>query len=282
MSLKQKISRKTGIIHVPASFQIIGNIALAKFMNNKTTEKKKIANALMEILPKIKTVCEVKGIKGEYRTPKIRKIAGNGTITIHKEHGIKYKIDVSKIMFSKGNLSERKRIIPLIKKNEKILDMFAGIGYFSLGIAKNKSVKITAVEKNKITYNYLKGNIRLNKLNNISAINSDNRKIKTKEKFDRVIMGYFPNTEVFLSSALKYIKSGGSIHYHNTYKEKELWKKPLEQINNAAKKFWKRIAFLSKKKEETSHSFFLTLIMQWKSCMLLNSIMNSQKNSKKS
>ena len=157
MSFKKKLS-SLEIEDMPSSYQIIGDVMLLKFIKIKSISKKKhIAQALLDVFPYLKTVCEIKGVSGELRQPRIKKLAGNGTETIHKEHGILYKLDVSKIMFSKGNLSERKRLTGKISKDEIIIDMFSGIGYFSLGIAKNtEAKKIYAIEKNPIAFKYLK------------------------------------------------------------------------------------------------------------------------------
>ncbi len=232
--LRDKISKLAGIpkTKLPSSYQIIGKIFLAKLDLSKP-EKKKFAKAVFSLLPYIETVCEIKGIKGELREPIVKKIAGLSTTTIHKEHGIVYKLDVSKLMFSKGNVYERKRLLPLVKKSEIVVDMFAGIGYFSLPIAK-KVKKVYAIEKNPTAFRYLKENIKLNRLNNVIPLLSDCRKVKIKEKADHVLMGYFPHTEKFLPYAKSFAK--GIIHFHNTYRKDELWNKPLTHIRKVIPK----------------------------------------------
>ncbi len=241
------LSRKTYIDekNLPSSYQIIGDIILLKLLKIKSEKQKKIISSeIMQMFPRIKTVCEIKGVEGEYRKPVIKKLSGNGTVTIHKEHGISYKIDVSKTMFSKGNLFERQRLIKDVKKDEVVIDMFAGIGYFSLGISK-RAKKVYAIEKNPVAFRYLKKNIELNKIKNIVAINADCRKIIPNEKADRIIMGYFPGTEKFLPYAIKFIDKG-IIHFHNAYRSDELWKKPLEDIAKACNK--RPYKILSKRK----------------------------------
>ena len=187
-------------------YQIIGDIALGKGM---TKDK---AEAMMRKMPGIKTVCSIEGISGELRQPVVRKIAGNGFETVHKEHGILYNLDVSKVMFSKGNVEERRRLLPLIGKSETVIDMFAGIGYFSLGIAK-RAGKVIAIEKNPEAFRYLLKNIKLNRISNIETVNDDCRNVDVRG--NRVIMGYFPGTEKFLPSAEKMLPDGGMVHYHN-------------------------------------------------------------------
>ena len=239
MSFKKRLAEKTGLEErlLPSSYQIIGDVLLIKFMKIRSLgQKQKIASSILELLPYVKTVCEIKKISSEFRTPRIKKLAGKRTVTVHKEHGILYKIDVSKIMFSKGNLFEHQRLLKQVKNNEIIIDMFAGIGYFSLSIAK-KCKKVYAIEKNPIAYKYLKENIKLNKIKNIEPILGDNRKIRLNEKADRIVMGYFPGTEKFVPNALKMLKPNGIIHFHNTYREDEVWEKPMNDIKKNIKRF---------------------------------------------
>lgn len=55
----------------------------------------------------------------------------NGWVT-HQENGIFYSFDATKCMFSSGNLSEKLRMAQLDCRDEIIVDLFAGIGYFVL------------------------------------------------------------------------------------------------------------------------------------------------------
>ena len=109
MSFKENLAKATGLSEsiLPSSYQIIGDVLLLKFMKIKSlSQKRKIAIAMIDLLPYVKTVCEITRVEKEFRIPKIKKLAGNGTVTTHKEHGILYKLDAAKIMFSKGNLFE--------------------------------------------------------------------------------------------------------------------------------------------------------------------------------
>lgn len=255
MSFRQKLAKETGTKEsmLPKGYQIVGNIMLIKFMKiKKSSEKRSVAKAIIKMFPYIKTVCEVKQIFGELREPKIVKLIGKTTKTIHKENNILFSIDVSKIMFSKGNLNERKRLIKQIKPDEIIVDMFAGIGYFSLGIAKfTKAKRIIAIEKNRNAIKFLKENIKLNKIKNIALILGDCRKQKIKNA-DRILMGYFPGTEKFLPYALKMSKEGTIIHFHNTYMKDELWEKPIDEIKKVCEKQKLGCKILNKKNVKSS------------------------------
>jgi len=126
--------------------------------------------------------------------------------------------------------------------------MFAGIGYFSLGLAKfSPAERVYAIEKNKIAYRYLKENIKINKLSSVQPILGDCRRIRRKIFADRVILGYLPGTHKYLPHAFRFLKNTGIIHYHNIYEENEMRKKPLKEIEAAAKqKGFKIIAILGR------------------------------------
>jgi len=220
-------------------YQQIGDIIIFNKLDKKN------AKQIIKKFPKIKTICVRTGkIKGQFRQPQIKVLISRAkskkTETIHKESGILYKLDVSKIMFSKGNFIERKRIIPLVKAGEVIIDMFCGVGYFSLGLAKfSKTKKVYAIEINPIAYHYFLENIKLNKVKNIKPILGDCSKIvpRLKIKTDRIIMGLLPSPFKYLKTAFKVAKKGTVIHYSclisRREKDKDI-KKIINKINSVA------------------------------------------------
>ena len=70
--------------------------------------KMQISSEILKMFQKIKGVYLKAGaITGEYRTPQIDFVVGEDkSEIIHKEHGISYKFDLKKIMFSKGTAAE--------------------------------------------------------------------------------------------------------------------------------------------------------------------------------
>jgi len=216
---------------LPRGFQIIGNNVILRLNEDLLNKKKEIADAYLELLPNVKGVYLNLGIiEGTFREPeKIEFIAGeNNPIVIHKEHGVSYKFDITKVMFSKGNINERKYLSQLVKKGEVVIDMFAGIGYFSLPIAKNaEPKKIYSIELNPVSYHYLVENVRLNKLEDIIIPIQGNCKVKVLELYksgiraDRVIMGVFPAPKEYISEALLLLKDSGTIYHYEGVALKE-------------------------------------------------------------
>lgn len=236
---------------LPSSYQKIGDIIAINLKEELWKYEKEIGQILLKNIPNTKTVCRRTGfIKNQYREPQVKIIAGDrNTETIHKEHGVVFKIDVKKIMFAKGNLNERKRITSLVKKNETIVDMFAGIGYFSVGIAKfSEPKKVYSIEINPISYRYLCENIELNKVEDkiIPILGDCVIEIPRLGRIaDRVIMGLLPCSKEYLLDAMKVVKNNGVIHYHCTGKKEE-WKKLLEDVEVAADIMGFKVKFINK------------------------------------
>lgn len=254
--LKVKLDGKISLDlnKLPSGFQRIGDIIILNLDKEFDNCKKEIGEAVLEIF-KVRSVCNKYGeIKGEFREPQIEVIAGSeNTLVNHVEHGVKYRFDIRKVMFAKGNLSERVRYPKMVKEGEVIVDMFAGIGYFSLPIGKlSKPKKIYSIEINSVSFNFFKENIKLNNINNLEAINGDNRKIidelvEKGIKADRVIMGYLPPPKEFLPWALKIIKRKGILHYEDILtvgKEKEESEEIMKMIEDKAKNYDLKIKLL--------------------------------------
>lgn len=242
---------------LPRGFQVIGRVIIIK-LNPLLLEKKiLIAKKYMELLPSTKSVYLNMGrIKGKYRTPeKIVFLVGeDDPIVEHKEHGIIYRFDFTKIMFSMGNLNERKFLASLVKENEVIIDMFAGIGYFSLPIAKHSKPKIIySIELNLESFKFLTENIKINHLDDIIVpINGDSKKevIELSEsgvRADRVIMGVFPAPKDFIKEALTLTKESGTTYHYEGVATKENYLNLFNEFKEIAETSNYKCELLSKR-----------------------------------
>lgn len=185
----------------------------------------------------VDSIVKINGIHGQMREPKLELLHGEATETIHKENGCLYNLDLSKVMWAKGNTTERIRIAKLASEGETVLDMFAGIGYFTLPIAVHSNVKkVIAIEINPNSFKYLKKNIILNKVQGkVNPILGDSNEIAKNLSVDRVIMGYVKTTHHYLSSAISVLNDGGILHYHETVPDKLINTRPLNRIKKEAK-----------------------------------------------
>lgn len=183
----------------------------------------------------VKTIMKINHIQGTKREPVYKILYGGETETINKENGCLFKLDLSKVMWSKGNNNERLRIAKLVGDGETVIDMFAGIGYFSIPIGVHANAKeIIAIEINPNSYYYLSENIKLNKLDNITPILGDCKEQTPKFKADRIVMGYVKTTHHYLKVAIDSLNEGGILHYHETVPEKLMKTRPIERIVSQA------------------------------------------------
>ncbi len=225
--------------HLPSGWQVLGDIIIVALREELENRKKEIAKALLSLYPRCRTVLLEHGINGKMRQPVREIIAGEKTETIHKENDCLFKLDAMRIMYSRGNLAERKRMSSS-GKDETVVDMFAGIGYFSIPMAvHSKPEKIFAVEINPVAFGYLKANIKLNKVEDIiEPVLGDCALVAPVGMADRVLMGYL-NAHEYIEHGIRALLPGGIIHYHEAVPE-AVERRPVERISEAAGKLGRK------------------------------------------
>ncbi len=158
------------------------------------------------------------GIEGEHRLRNLRHLAGEKrTLTLHRENGCVFKVDVARCYFSPRLSTERLRIARQAKSGERVLNMFAGVGPFSIPIAKFAGARVASCEINEYACELHEENDRLNKVEeSVRVIKRDAEELprKLKLKFDRVVMPHPSQADRFLPVALAMAKKGGTIHYY--------------------------------------------------------------------
>jgi tRNA (guanine37-N1)-methyltransferase len=235
------------------AFDLLGNIAIVNFpLDYKLSKKKKFAVQILKSNKSIKTVLEKSGkIKGRLRTPETKYLAGEKTKEVlYKENGCFFRFNVDKVYFSPRLSNDRLEVASQIKKNEKVLVMFAGAAPFSIVIAKISGAKVFSNEINRIANKYGRLNVELNKVKNkIEFWDGDIKRIAKKkdEKFDVIVMPRPQLKDSFLEQAFLFSKKSTRTFYYDfceVGKEKDV----VEKIKSEAKKFRKKIKILRVKK----------------------------------
>jgi tRNA wybutosine-synthesizing protein 2 len=208
--------------------KVLGDILLVKEVNDDLQELLKI--------PGVNKIVKLGHISGPQRKPDVELLWGEGTETIHKENRCLFKMDVSQVMWSKGNTAERIRLAKMVGEDEIVVDLFAGIGYFSIPIAvHSRPAKVYAVEINPVSHHYLRENIILNQVVDIvEPVLGNCRDVAPQKVADRVLMGYIGNTHEYLDVAMNTLRDGGVIHYHESVPGKLKFTRPVHRIKAAA------------------------------------------------
>jgi tRNA wybutosine-synthesizing protein 2 len=160
-----------------------------------------------------------RGLNDAKRLPETEVLWGEAGETEHRECGYRYLLDPMKVMFSQGNRNEKMRIAALVPqgfregKRERIADMFAGIGYFTIPMA-GSGAKVHAMEINPVSFGYLERNIVINGLIDRAEPSMGNCRDLLSGVYDRVVMGHFDSIE-YLPDLLAHVRKGSLIHLHS-------------------------------------------------------------------
>jgi tRNA (guanine37-N1)-methyltransferase len=229
---------------IPKSFDVVGDVALLETDEDIATYGHIIGEGLRSMNSKIRLVLlKVSPISGEYRVAKYLPIWGEGkTETVHKENGCLLSLDITKVFFTPRLSCERLRVAKLVKDQETVADLFAGVGPFSVLIAKSvRDVVVHAVELNESAYNYLVRNISLNRVfGKVVPHLGDARYVAStviKGKCDRVIMNLPFGSELFLDAGSDALKAaGGVIHLYSTLKSSDVKEGAFLKVSNSLKR----------------------------------------------
>ncbi len=223
--LRDKVSQEE-FAKIRKSFEIIGDVVIIEIPDEIYHIKDEIVRAILTKHKRVKTILrKVKEVSGEFRVAKYEIIYGKETETIAKEHGCKFKVDPTKVYFTVKLSGERERIARMVKKDERVLVMFAGVGPYAIVIAKlAKPKEVIGVELNPIAVRYFRENVRLNRVEDVvEVIEGDVREIvpKLNGKFDRILMPAPYMAENFVGILKEKVKIGTWIHFYTFAGEEE-------------------------------------------------------------
>jgi tRNA (guanine37-N1)-methyltransferase len=212
---------------LPRAIDFVGDIAIVEFPSELEDYETVVGKAIMQASKNVRTVlAKASAVSGSYRLRKFRVVAGeHKTDTVHKEYSCQYYVDLAKAYFSPRLSYEHNRVASLVEDGETVLDLFAGIGPFAILIAKtHRNVKVYAVDTNPHAVEFLKKNIRLNRVEDkVQPILGDARQViaaRYSGAADRVIMNLPEKALEYVDVACMATKSnGGVLHFYGFVKE---------------------------------------------------------------
>ncbi len=224
------------------AFDIVGNIAVVKLPDGLLPKKHLIGQALMQVHRHVRTVLnQTAPVRGEFRTRELEVIAGEPrTETLYHEGGCSFKVDLAKTYFSPRLATERLRVAKLVKPSEIVTNLFAGVGSYSVIIARHSmATQIYSIDKNPAAFEYMCTNIRINKVGDrVVPILGDAREVvetHLRVKADRVLMPLPELAREFFDVALLALKpEGGVVHFYDFGKESDLFSPSFQFARDAA------------------------------------------------
>ncbi|PVX25722.1 MAG: methyltransferase, partial [Candidatus Bathyarchaeum sp.] len=168
------------------TYDIVGDVAVIRVPEEFEQFSQEVAEAIMSIHREVKSVwMQSSSVSGDYRLRDLKHVLGKKTTeTIYREYGCIYKTDLRQAYFSPRLSFERMRIAKLVQKQETILNMFAGVGCYSIAIAKHaEPLKVISIDINPFAFKYLEENIRLNRAEKTVVAFQGDAKTVTETKF---------------------------------------------------------------------------------------------------
>ena len=243
--VRRTVDIETSLIRLlPEKWERIGDVLVMRIPSELREWREKVARAYATVLGARSVLEDMAGIEGEWRLPAVEKIWGEETETVHLENGVRFKLDPAKVMFSSGNLPERIRMARVSGSGETVVDLFAGIGYFSIPMAVHSRPRIIhACEINPTAFHYLEENVRMNRTENVRPVLGDCRVTAPEGVADRVVMGYLRG-QGFLEKAMRVVGKRGVIHYHEACPNELIDSRPWGSVNAAAEAAGRRAELL--------------------------------------
>jgi len=237
------------LVSLPKAMDFVGDIAIIEIPPELDAYKSIIGETILKTHDNMRTVlAKASAVSGTYRLREFNVIAGElKTETLHKEYGCQYFVDLAKVYFSPRLSYEHNRVASLVKEDETVVDLFAGVGPFAILTAKtHENVEVYAVDANPHAIEFLERNIRLNRVENkVYPILGDAKQV-VKDRLvgvaDRVIMNLPEKAIEFVDAACKALKpTGGTVHFYSFFSASDSLENVTLRFTEAVERVGKKV-----------------------------------------
>lgn len=207
---------------VEGSYDVVGDIAVVRIADSLLHRASLISEMILATNARLKVVVRKTGrYRGEFRTAGVAVIGGEKrTLTVVREFGLNYHLDIASCYFSVRSGAERRRIAALVKPGERVLVLFSGIAPFPLMIARHsRAAEVVGVEKSRVSHDFALKNRAANLLEHrIQLYCADALELLPEfaedEGVHRLVMPLPVGGEQFLAPALGTLLPGGMLHFY--------------------------------------------------------------------
>lgn len=254
---------------LPHAIDFVGDIAVLKVPPELEGYKGAIGEAILKTYKRVHTVlAKSSAVEGVYRLRKFEVIAGVGkTETVHREHGCVYHVDLARTYFSPRLSYEHHRVASQVRDGETVVDMFSGIGPFSVLIAKRcKDVRVYAIDINPNAVQFLKKNIAANHVQEeVTPILGDVSRVVNERLTgiaDRVIMNLPERALEYVNVASKSLRlKGGVVHYYEFTSDPDPLEAAMLRLTQAVEQGNRRLRILLARKVRATAPFIWQVVV---------------------
>ncbi|MCE4611141.1 MAG: class I SAM-dependent methyltransferase family protein [Desulfurococcales archaeon] len=216
-------SLKEAGIEGVSGYHIVGDIAVfsRRLGGPPLEEYERAARVLVEEHSRLRSVWLKEVTEGEFRVQRLIHLAGEKrTWTIHKEFGLEFEVDIARVYFNPRLGGEHRRIAEETGNEELVLDMFSGVGGFSIHISHLKRARVVASDINPAAVYYAARNVARNRRRlkgEVAVVWADASTLPSVMRegvFDRIVMNHPTASKWFAWAACRLARKGAIIHYY--------------------------------------------------------------------
>ena len=211
-----------------SSFDQIGHVVIVRVPAGLAHRRAEIGRVLLGAVKPARSVyAQTADVSGEHRTRGLELIAGvDEPVAVHAENGFRLEVDVRAAFFSPRLSTERQRVAAAVSDGETVLNMFGGVGAFSIAAAMAKRCTVYSVDVNPAAARLCEANARRNSrrmAGTVVSVHGDAREAAASlfgagggggRRADRTLMLLPERSDEFLADAVEATADGGTIHYY--------------------------------------------------------------------
>jgi len=203
---------------LPRSFDVVGDVVIVRLPKTLLPYCHEVGTALLSFVPGARVVAVDSGVQGEARLRALEVVAGQGPlVTTYRENGLSFKVDLERAYFSPRLAGEHDHMSKVSQDGERLLDLFCGIGPFSLTVL-SRCLHSTAVgvDSNAQAIELMRENAeRMGVSARLECRTEDaGNFLKGGGEFDRVVMNLPREGYKYLKLVGRLVKSPGWLHFY--------------------------------------------------------------------